>query len=600
MSYLKLYQSHNLFSFIRRLLLWPFMIRAADRQIKEANAILHLQVKELEEAITMLDRQVATLKTALATRDRLFANVSHEFRTPLTLIQGPIEKMLMHESREGVQQEYQRVLQNTRRLMTLVNQLLDLSKLDSGEMELHLKNGNLGELVCAVAFLFESLAAQKGIRFTLVKPDIPINGCFDPDCVEKIVTNLLFNAMKFTEPGGEVIVNINPICKDTSTLPFGDQIAELTEGVDIIVADTGIGIPATELERIFDRFYQLDKSNTRKYDGTGLGLSLTKELVDLHKGEITVTSEPGKGSTFSVVLPLRKELYKPEEIDIKGASVDVLNNTIEVIKESLRPDYKEEAESDESTPLILIVEDNPEMRTYMRTYLENRYRICEAVNGIDGMEQAIKTIPDLIISDVMMPNASGFEFCSTIKTDERTSHIPVVLLTAKASSESKLEGLETGADDYILKPFDAREFQLRVKNLIDRRQKLWTYFQKSLSIKPQEIVISSTDKRFLLRASDVVESHISDPTFSVDSFAGKMFFSRMQLHRKLRSLTGHSPGKFIRIIRLERAKKLLLNRDGTIAQIACQVGYNEPSHFTAAFRNHFGISPSEYVNHPKK
>lgn len=544
------------------------------------------RTEELSRVRDELTRTVEELRVAQSARDRMFANISHEFRTPLTLIQGPVEQMLSDEIREDVRERYNMVLQNTRRLLILVNQLLDLSKLDlskldAGEMKLHLRKMDIVELVRGIASSFESSAKQKGIQCNIITPNEPIVRWFDPDCVEKIVTNLLSNAIKFT--GADGVVEVFVMRRDPS--PYN--------GIELTVKDTGIGIPADVLYKIFERFYQLDRGRTREYEGTGLGLALTKELVESHKGEITVTSEPGKGSTFIVTLPLCKEVFKPEEFVVDEGSTDITKVSTKE-KPQIHDTEKVIEHTDETSPLLLIVEDNADMRKYMRTYLDSRYKINEAVNGIEGLEKAIETIPDLIISDVMMPKMDGFELCAKLKTDERTSHIPIILLTAKASHESKLEGLETGADDYITKPFDAHELQVRVKNLIEQRRKLRERFRREVTIKPKEVAITSADERFIRRAMEVVDAHISELEFTSEQFAKEMFLSRMQFHRKMRALVDLSPWQFVRKLRLARAADLLRRRSGNIAGIAYQVGYDSPSKFTHAFREEYGKTPSEY------
>jgi signal transduction histidine kinase/DNA-binding response OmpR family regulator len=589
----------------RRAIRWPFSVWSAGRELKKALESLQASYVEIVEAHNNLEKRIeertTELRQAQAAKDRIFTNISHEFRTPLTLIQGPVEKMLTEEPRKDVKEQYRMVLRNTRRLLTLVNQLLDLSKLDAGELKLHVREMDIVDLVRGIASSFDSLAVQKGIRFKVLTPDESIVRWFDPDCVVKIVTNLLTNAIKFTNEKDSVVLQIS--ITHPSSQPEVSHLAELTEDksqisdyIFITVTDTGIGMTANELDRIFDRFYQLDRGRRREYEGTGIGLTLTKELVELHKGEITVSSEPAKGSTFTVMLPLYKEGFKPDEsVHTEESIINPKKPTVEIEEPQIH-DTKELTEHDDGNlPLLLIVEDNADMRKYMRSCLDHKYRIIEAVNGEDGIEKAIEMIPDMVISDVMMPMMDGFELCNELKTDELTSHIPVILLTAKASVESKLVGLETGADDYITKPFDARELMVRVRNLIEQRKKLRKCFGQDMSFIPKDIVITSTDERFLNRSLEVVKAHISDTKFTADMFAKEMFFSRMQLHRKIKSLTGCSPGKFIRMFRLKMASQLLQNHAGTIAEIANQVGYDEPSHFTEAFRKQFGVPPSEYA-----
>ncbi len=528
--------------------------------------------------------QMEQMKQVDQLKSRFFAYISHEFRTPLTLIQGPIERMLSEETQEDAKDQYRMILRNSRRLLALVNQLLDLSKIESGQMKLHVREMDIVEVIRGISASFELLALQKGIGFSIDMPHKPVEGWFDRDCVEKIVSNLLSNAFKYTPEGGQVKVHV-------STDAFSSDNVHVKASL-IRVSDTGIGIPPGHLDKIFGRFYQVDASHTLEQEGSGLGLALTKELVDLHKGEITVASEQGKGSTFTVRLPFGKEQFKPEEIrELSLPAAKAVTPLIEPLAPAHRSSF--EPEADETSPLLLIVEDNADMRKYIGKCLDN-YRLVEAVNGEEGVERAIKTIPDFIISDVMMPKMDGFALCAKLKTDERTSHIPIILLTAKAGVDQKIEGLETGADDYVTKPFEARELQVRVRNLIDQRRKLRERFGKEGGIRLKEITVSSTDERFMKRALEVAESHVSDPTFTAEQFAGEMFLSRMQLHRKMRALTGLSPWLFVRKVRLQRAADLLRKRAGNVADIAYQIGYESPSRFAEAFRREFGETPSEF------
>jgi len=516
-------------------------------------------------------------------KSRFFANISHEFRTPLTLIEGPARQILTAETSNDAKENAGMIVKHTGRLLTLVNQLLDLSKIESGEMKLRVQETDIAGIVRGVAAAFESSARRKGMECRVECAEEPVVGLFDRDAVEKVFTNLLSNAFKFTTEGGEVSVVVR-----TSQSP---RPGVISDHVEISVSDTGIGIPPDQLDKVFDRFYQVDQSQTREQEGTGIGLSLTKELVELHKGEIRVTSEPGRGTTFTVVLPLGKRDLKTHDI-VEEEEAAVRPYKRGMIKEPAITSVRESSSDD--MPTLLIVEDNADMRKYMRTYLDS-YRIIEAVNGEDGVEKAIEAIPDLIISDVMMPRMDGFELCARLKTDEKTSHIPVILLTAKAGTEHKIEGLETGADDYITKPFDARELLVRVKNLIEQRKRLQERFRGAGGFRVKDVAVTSVDERFLNRAMEVVEVHISDASFSTELFAREMFLSRMQLHRKIKALSGRSPWELVRLVRLDRAAQLLRKQAGSVAEIGFQIGYDEPTHFTEAFRKQFGVSPSEYM-----
>ncbi|MFQ5797448.1 MAG: ATP-binding protein, partial [Bacteroidota bacterium] len=558
-------------------------------------------------------------------KSRFFANISHEFRTPLTLILGPLKKLTSGDSQGDAKEQFRMMLRNGQRLLRLINQLLDFSKLEAGRMSLQARPENIVRLLKSIVSQFASLAERERITLRFVAPHQMITVYLDRDKLEKIMYNLLSNAVKFTPKGGKVSVSVDrsPLTKVTK----GGKEGEV-EFVEITVADTGIGIPPDCIDKIFDRFYQVDSTHRREpapldksspteralfdkayptgQEGTGIGLALTKELVELHSGEIHVCSQPGRGSTFIVRLPLGKEQLKKAEIAAETPEAEVVKDSVDYdlipIEEYETPDAEsyhtkeEETPSDDRAPIVLVVEDSHDMRGFIREILGKAYRVREAGDGVEGFERAVEIIPDLIISDVMMPRMDGFELCHKLKTDERTSHIPVILLTARASGESKVKGLETGADDYLTKPFDARELQIRVKNLIEERRKLRERFSREVTLQPRDIAVSSMDEQFLKRVMDVIEQRMSDPDFSTDTFTKKVGMSRMQLHRKLRALTDHSTGEFIRTMRLKRAAQLLKQHSGTVSEIAYEVGFNNLSYFARCFRDLFGQLPSDYAS----
>lgn len=506
-------------------------------------------------------------------KSRFFANISHEFRTPLTLIQGPLKQLLSDEFQGPPKKLYRMMLRNSHRLLQLINQLLDLSKLESGRMKLEVSQTDVTKLLSGIVLSFTSLAERKKITLTFDVRDESVTGYVDRDKIEKILGNLLSNAFKFTPEGGKITVSAKKTAHDSMT---------------ITISDTGPSIPPDRLERIFDRFYQVDDSVTRRREGTGIGLALAKELVELHYGEIQVDSEVGKGTTFTVRLPLGKEHLKPEEI-VKEPPEEPVAVEVEVA-----PQREQIPSTKKSAPVVLIVEDNTDVRSYIRSYLDRDYRNIEANDGKEGLKKAISKMPDLIVSDIMMPGMDGVELCKRVKTDERTSHIPVILLTAKADIESRIEGLEMGADDYITKPFDARELQVRVKNLIEQRRVLREKFGRKAVLEPKEIAITSIDEKFLQRAMDTIEVNISNPSFNVEELRKKLYLSRMQLYRKIHALTNQSPSTFIRTIRIRCAAKLLDQRFGNVTEVAYEVGFNNLSYFAKCFREIYGVSPSKY------
>ena len=557
-------------------------------------------------------------------KSRFFANISHEFRTPLTLISGPLQQLRSGSFTGNVKDLYEMMLRNSDRLLRLINQLLDLSKLESGGMKLHALPEDIVTLTRQLTMSFESLAKRKDI--VLKFHTNPRNGhdrslqvYIDREKYEKIVTNLLSNAFKFTAAGGKVSVIVERKAWSVKRRENGDLrlklksearetkcekhpaksqtlTAKSSEFVSICVKDTGIGIPEEKLTHIFDRFYQVEDSATRGYEGTGIGLALTKELVVLHHGEINVESGVGVGTTFTVRLPLGKAHLKPEQIVERGAlsvEQEALGDERNALEQPNTP-IPEHPNTRTLEHLILIVEDNPDMRAYIRDNLQEYYQTNEAENGIMGLKKARKIMPDLIISDVMMPEMDGMEFCERLKNDPQISHIPVILLTARAARQDKLEGLETGADDYLVKPFDAKELIARAKNLIKQRRRLQERFRREVEIEPAEVTNTSMDAVFLQKVMTAVEAHIDNVAFNTHHLASEAGVSRRHLNRKLRGLTGQTTREFIRTIRLKRAAQLLQQHSGTVTEIAYDVGFQNIGYFAKVFREQFGVSPSEY------
>ena len=516
-------------------------------------------------------------------KNRFFANISHEFRTPLTLIFGPAKDITENcDDKNKVKQNAGIIRRNASRLYSLVNQLLDLSKLEAGKMRLEVSEQNIITLLKGYALSFSSLAERKKIKLNFNAGEDNLNVFVDEEKLEKIVSNMLSNAFKFTPEGGQIDFSVEKI----------------NEYVELMIADNGIGIAEKRLDKIFDRFYQVDGSHTRESEGTGIGLSLTKELVELHKGKIEVESEYGKGTTFKILLPLSKDHLKPEEI--VGKEVQEEREIVEVemnlIPETERRKEKSEMDVmlDTQKPLLLIVEDNTDVRSYIISYLEEKYRILKAANGEEGLQQALDNVPDLIVSDVMMPKMDGFKLCEKLKTDERTSHIPVILLTAKATDKDKIAGFETGADDYIMKPFDSEVLKARIKNLIDQRRKLRDQLRKEGLVEIEAKNITSTDKKFLKNVIQTLNNHLSDTKFTIEMFAEELSMSRRNLDRKLVALSGESPSDLIKRVRLTHASKLLTQKSGNISEIALEVGFSNPAYFSKCFSEQFGLTPSEY------
>lgn len=593
--------------------------------IRRQRLIHKLEVEQIQtEKLEELDKM----------KSRFFANISHEFRTPLTLILGPVEKIISSVKDKTITGELNMVHRNARRLQKLINQLLSLSKLESGKLELQAQEMDAIPLIKGYVQSFESLAKQKGIELVITTEVDSIQIWIDQDKIEAILYNLLSNAFKFTEEGGkiEVTVAVPPLIPPPGgvTQPVTRNLQPATDSLEIKVFDTGKGIPPEQLPHIFDRFYQADNGYSKDQEGTGIGLALTKELVELHHGKISVESELGVGTTFMVVLPLGKEHLREEEIvgswqlavgipplvppqggEMLEPSTDIPLNTNN--KRSVRSGVKGSTTDNnlqpvtsnlqqDKRPILLIVEDNADLRAYIRGCLDQSYKILEAENGKEGLEVAIEHVPDLIISDVMMPEMDGNELSRHLKSDERTSHIPVILLTARASMESRIEGLETGADDFITKPFDAQELQVRVKNLIQQRRILTEKLMKGARekgaanwVELSDSGINMMDQKFLQKALKIIEDNLSDPEFKIDHFSKAMALSHSQLYRKIHALTDQSPNEFIRSTRLQKAAEMISKHEANIAEIAYDVGFNNPSYFAECFKKQFGKLPSEFL-----
>jgi signal transduction histidine kinase/DNA-binding response OmpR family regulator len=516
-----------------------------------------------------------------ALKSRFFANISHEFRTPLTLLLGPIENRLSKATDASDKKELSIMRSNASRLLTLVNQLLDLSRLESGSLKLQSRQLNLNQLIERVSSQFASMADSRNITFQIDATEA-VDLYADGEKVEKIITNLLSNAFKFTAANGTIHLIITKRTVDRQ-FPSGS--------VEIILKDTGIGIKENDLPKIFDRFYQVDSSTTRQYEGSGIGLALVKELVELHHGSIVVESIIGEGTCFTIHLPLGKDHLTSDELALVPAE-ELSQDQTAVIADALED--VDEIDAGPSMPKLLIVEDNADLRYYLRSCLSDKYNIVESPDGLDGYQKALEQIPDLVVTDLMMPGMDGIELCKKLKADEKTSHIPIILLTAKADHSTKLEGLRTGADDYITKPFSQDELVTRVVNLITIRRNLQQKYSRQLLLMPSEIDVDSMEDRFVKKVMTVIEQYIGDSSFSVDVLAREAAMSNIQLYRKLKSLTGFTPNELIRNTRLERAASLLKQRAGNVADIAYQVGFNNLSYFSKCFREKFGKSPSEY------
>lgn len=606
---------------------WRFQLKR--RAMKHELMLEHQHAEKLEE----LDRM----------KSRFFANITHEFRSPLTLIMGPMKQFFTGKAKGNFHEIARMAYRNSERLYQLINQILELSKLEAGHVKLKVQKTDIVTFVEKMMLGYAPLAESKKINLQFsVSENLKTNASsydlyIDHDKIQKVITNLLSNAFKFTFENGNVSISIKKVCnkkhhfetmvekhepadddRNLSRWLFGrrnikkdkaqlnNQVFQIFNKhgyIEICLKDDGIGIPDENLNRIFDRFYQVADPRTGNYESAGIGLALAKELVELHSGTIHVESAYEHGTTFFVQLPLGHDHFLSSEI--LDESHDE-NHSI-MIDSDMKDDHMAEQTVFDETeisrqkhhPIILIVDDNPDIRKYVVDNLSKEYRILVAKDGKEGLDIAISQVPDLIVSDVMMPQMNGIDLCSKIKTNELTSHIPVILLTVRASDDSKVEGLEIGADDYITKPFEIRELKARIRNLIEQRRQLKIKFNRERGLMPSEITSNTIDERFLNKALSIIEANMNESAFGVEKLAKEMSISRVQLYRKIRAITGQTAAVFIRSIRLNRAAQLLKRKHDNIGQIAYEVGFSNPSYFSSAFKKQFGKYPTEFAKQLK-
>ncbi|HAK75545.1 MAG TPA: hybrid sensor histidine kinase/response regulator [Runella sp.] len=547
----------------------------------------------LQEQLLYKNKEAERLGELDAIKTNFFANISHEFRTPLTLILGPMEQIIQEYEADV---RFPVIQRNASRLLTLINQLLDISKLEAGQMAPEITSTELVRYFRTLTGSFVSLAESRRVRLEVSQNQDEVHGFVDEDKVEKIVTNLLSNALKFTEAGGKVTVGVQYISS------IGGK-----EEAMITVSDTGIGIKPAQLDKIFNRFYQVEADRKRGYEGTGIGLALVKELVEVLKGTIVVESAENVGTTFRVKLPIDEATWKdylteqPSGIQQKlQENVLDYSSLLPLVEEPSIDKKRNQLAAEEEGEVLLIIDDNADIRAYVRSIFEKEYQVLEAADGREGLDLAIETLPNIVICDLMMPRMDGFEFCRHLKSDERSSHIPVVMLTAKATLEDRIEGFELGADEYLTKPFHKTELQSRVKNLLQKQEKLRHYFSsktleaKPTKLKPTEVKASTVDELFLQKVKAVLEANLSNSAFGVVEFSTAMSMSKSQLNRKLNALCDCSSNELIRAFRLQRAADLLRAKAGTVSDIAYQVGFEHLSYFSKSFQEKFGTLPSEY------
>lgn len=518
---------------------------------------------------------------------QFFTNISHDLRTPLTLIVSPLEQLLREAPTTALKQLYTRMSVNANRLMTMIDQLLDIRKNESGLLKLQVAEQDLVGFLQQICDSFKNLAVQRDIQFQFESEQEEITAWVDLHQLEKVIFNLLSNAFKFTKDGGAVLV----------------KVSEQSEVIEIEITDSGIGIPEEDLPRVFDRFYQVrNKTGWTRKSGSGIGLSLAKSIVEKHKGTIDLSSAEGEGTSFRIHLQKGKDQFLPEEL---GAPTTVEVRMIDgagtlAPMEPLAESQSAAAKGQDSKPRILIVEDNEDIRAYLRENLSADYEISEAEDGEVGHEMAITDEPALIIADIAMPKMDGIEMCQLLKSNISTSHIPIILLTARTSLVFQLDGIENGADVYMTKPFNIRLLKAHVKNIIEGRETLRKKYTERLYLDPVEIKTESLDDQLFARLKEILEAHVDQPEFSVDVLANKLSMSRMQLYRKLKALLNKSPVEVIRNYRLQRAAQLLRTGMYNVSEVTYKVGYVDQRSFRKQFKKEFEMSPSAYLNAQKQ
>jgi signal transduction histidine kinase/DNA-binding response OmpR family regulator len=546
--------------------------------------IYNLQIAKLKK------QEEERLKQLHAAKSKFYTNITHEFRTPLTIILG-IADTIHDKIRDTVGKEMKMIKNNGGKLLRLVNQMLNLSKMEAGAMPVNMIQSDILPYLRYIMESFHSIAEEKNVRLHFLSKIDSMTMDYDPDIIEEVLGNLLSNAIKFTHHGGDVYFQVE-------TEPTGSK--ESPGNLIIYIRDNGVGIDENKLSFIFDRFYQVDDESTRKAEGTGVGLALVKEYITLLKGTIRVKSKLNQGTEFMLSLPvtqhapIRQVAYK----DIKK------NQGLqeEEPESVLQPDMEVRENTANELPLLLVIEDNRDVVEYLVSILNHAYHILIANNGTEGIERALESVPDIIVCDVMMPEKDGFEVCRTLKEDFRTNHIPVILLTAKADIDSKIIGLEQGADAYLVKPFNKKELQVRLNKLIEGRQKLKTKYSEILYQTTGIEKPKGLNEIFLQKIMEALGKNFQDEQYDLHGLCVDVGISRAQLHRKFIALTGKSTTDFIRHYRIKKAKELLISSDISISEIAYHVGFKDPNYFTKSFLKENGITPSNFrlENHPVK
>lgn len=570
-----------LFSYILLFLLGIYILnKVTQNRIKEKQQIKYEREKRAKE------EELNNKKL------QFFTNISHEFRTPLTLIINPIEDILKNEKLnlpKEVTEKHLVIHKNTDRLYRLINELMDYRKLEVNKLNVKARKVDIIAFIRDIVSYFVIEASHKEITLDIQKEVNELTAWVDVGMLEKIVFNLLSNAFKVTPEGGKITVGI----KKSGQLLLDNLDNNISnESFQISISDTGPGLKKEQVDKIFQRFYQVDNLNKWYYGGTGIGLEVVRSFVELHKGKIDVDSVVNEGTTFAVTLPLGKAHFKEGEVVSGEEDSEVLLKT-KFISNVHNQNLEEQMEEEQKSNRLLIVEDNTELRNYLKTELSNHYKVYEAKNGSEGLEIAKKEAPDIIITDVIMPEMDGFEFCSRIKKDIKTSHIPILMLTAKTMEDDKLKGIESGADVYLNKPFDMRVLKSYLTQMLTIRQILFNKYFGDISDAEINEHNTSLDKEFIQKVLNHIYENLSDPNLSVESLSSELHLSRSQFYRKIKTLTGQTANQFLRNIRLQKSKEILESGSTNVSEVCYKVGFSSPSYFTKCFKAQFGILPTE-------
>ena len=555
-----------------------------NTELEKTNIEINRQKEVLSEQRDQLVTLSKNMEDATQAKLVFFTNISHEFRTPLTLISGPLDNIATNEKLSAEGKKMVRLMKrNVHILLKLIDQIIEFRRYENGKMQMYFTYNDLKIFVGKICGSFAVMSKRKRIHLKFVVDNEDFMVWFDTDKVEKICYNLISNAIKFTPENGSVTVRLSK------------EVVNEEDFAQITVTDTGIGISDEHISEVFGRFFRVDNSLA----GSGIGLALTKALVEQHNGSIGVESTIGKGSTFHFSIPFKqKNISVTEQYPV----LQVSNvNFDDIFLTDLEDDIVTEEEQHEQSgkQRILIVEDNYDVRNYVKSILQGNYNIVEASNGKDGLLKALKTVPDLIISDVMMDGMNGFELCKAVKENINTSHIPVVLLTAYALDEQRVTGFESGADAYIPKPFNEELLKIRIRKLLENREKLKEFFKKNLTFGEKKESLTEIDKTLISKFRTTVEENLSDCELSVDVIGQELGMSRVQLYRKIKSLTNYAPNELVRNIRLKKAEHLIISSNKNISEIAYETGFSSPSYFSKCFKEYFNESPTDFVSRVK-